>query len=116
MVTEVLNYFNETYNKLVYDQIILLHVIIFQEKQRGKLLYNGWKAEYFILLFCAYVIVNYYTLFLLLLQLQFLYKYWIYYYFYYFYYFITTTAITTTTTTDTPTNATVQHAVAADES
>lgn len=73
-------------------------------------MYNGWKAEYFILLFCAYVIVNYYTLFLLLLQLQFLYKYWIYYYFYYFYYFITTT------TTTTPTNATVQHAVAADES
>lgn len=35
MVTEVLNYFNETYSKLVYDQIILLHVIIFQEKQRG---------------------------------------------------------------------------------
>ena len=35
MVTEVLNYFNETYSKLVYDQIILLHVIIFEEKQRG---------------------------------------------------------------------------------
>jgi len=35
MVTEVLNYFSETYSKLVYDQIILLHVIIFQEKQRG---------------------------------------------------------------------------------
>lgn len=51
----------------------------FSRKAKGKLLYNGWKAEYFILLFCAYVIVNYYTLFLLLLQLQFLYKYWIYY-------------------------------------
>jgi len=35
MVTEVLNYFSETYSKLVYDQIILLYVIIFQEKQRG---------------------------------------------------------------------------------
>jgi len=35
MVTEVLNYFNEIYSKLDYDQIILLHVIIFQEKQRG---------------------------------------------------------------------------------
>jgi len=35
MVTEVLNYFNETYSKLVYGQIILLRVIIFQEKQRG---------------------------------------------------------------------------------
>jgi len=117
MVTEVLNYFNETYSKLVYDQIILLHVIIFSRKAKGKLLYNGWKAEYFILLFCAYVIVNYYTLFLLLLQLQFLYKYWIYYYFYYFCYFITATTTTiTTTTTTTPTNATLQHAVAADES
>lgn len=36
MVTEVLNYFSETYSKLVYDQIILLHVIIFEEKQRAR--------------------------------------------------------------------------------
>lgn len=57
MVTKVLNYFSEIYSKLVYYWIILLYNH-FSRKEKLKKLYHGWKAEYFILLFCAYVIMN----------------------------------------------------------